>query len=448
MDLKYPDEMIRVGSFFNQNIKRWKQVRNKSMILLTTSRMRRMYDQVIVRCSANLVKHFAENIGYNGGQQFAVKAEMARFNFDIFLGTAFSLDSHMGNQSDPGQYRQYWSMMSAGVRLEAEIIWREMNVRMPWYCQSVANWWTGSDLVKSLADVKDLISRYLVQRLENRETIGDKYSTNKSDDIVDVYLKSIDQNVSLSDPISIEMMSYYLVVQFLGLFGSINDTLSELVVHLAGYPEVQKKIYKEIAEALDDYENSEQLVDDNNPNTGCLDSSLGRLHKLSYDTLIHLPYMDAAIKEFFRTNSFVRLSRVFVGGGGGNTSDTEAGKCIPGIQLRPNDRIDVQISAIHMSDELFDQPAVYNPDRFLDPANQAKWSQLDANSLLNFGLGPQMCVGSRLAMLVIKSLLAHMIYNYELCLPQSGDPYRPKRPELPDIPNRFYHLKCCIKSRK
>ncbi|XP_054154689.1 putative cytochrome P450 cyp-13B1 [Oppia nitens] len=438
--------MNRVGSFLNNNISRWKQIRTQTTLFFNSARMRVLYDQVIDQCSANLVKHFANNIGTDG-QQFAVKAEISRLTVDIFMGEAFTRDSHMGNYGDrdPDKHRQYWSLVAAGFRLDDEMKWRELNVRMPEFVQSVVNWLTGHNLCKSLGEVEHLISGYLIERLE-KPIGGDNTDKNENLDIVGSYLKLIDKNVSLTDPLSIEMMSYYLVVQFLGLIGGTGDTLSEFVVHLARYPAVQKKMYNELAEALEN--SDQQVVMDNIATTGANSSSSsgsgsrGR-RKLSYDTLTQLPYLDAVVKELFRINTAFRLSRVFAG-----SRDSEAARIFPGIRLAPGDRIDVQLTTIHQSAELFPRPDQFNPDRFLDPANENRWSNLGSNTLLSFGQGPQMCCGTRLGLLVVKSFLSHMMYAYEFCLPpEPVDQSRPDWIKGLDVPENFYQTKCCIKRR-
>ncbi|XP_054154794.1 lithocholate 6-beta-hydroxylase-like [Oppia nitens] len=452
LDFNWPSEMSKCICFLNRDIQRWKQVRSKTTILFNTARMRIMYDQVIDQCSANFCRHLSENIGPD--KQFSIKSEISRLCLDIFLANAFSLDSRMGNYGDDNESderQKYWSMMSVGLQLEGEVLWRELNVRMPGYVQRLANWWTGSNLDKSFDKLEKLISSYVVQRLvdnENNRQINvgndddddddndhNNDNNNKNLDTVGLYLKLVDKNVSVSDPISVRFLSYYLILLFQGLLSGITEILSDMIIHLARYPSVQSKLFDELVDALET--SGEQLVDDITTTTTT--GSLNSRRKLSYDVLIHLPYMDAVIKELLRLNPHVlRLSRLF----SGSPADSVASNLIPGLKLKPGDRLDIQLSAVHMSDELFPDPYQFNPDRFLDPVSLRRLNKLDPAGLMFFGLGPQMCVGTRLAMLVIKSSLAHMLYNFQLYIPHIDDRSRPEWcDQFDNIPEYFYEKK-------
>ncbi|XP_054167604.1 putative cytochrome P450 CYP13A4 [Oppia nitens] len=430
--------MVDVVGFLNTDTTRWKHLRTKALVFFTTRRIRAIYDDVIDKCSANLVKHLDKTIGY--GQPFKLKAEWARYGMDIFLGYAFTLDGHMGNYTDPRQQQQYRELVASGIRLDDDLKWRELIVRLPGFSQRLASWYTGTDLNKSFKQMEKVISAYIVQRLDNRkegEDVGaaddddgdnnpNKYDDEKLD-IVGLYLKLIIGKVSSSDPIAIRVMTYYVIGNFLALFGSTADILTNISMHLARHPSIQKKLYAEIVEALDKGKDGKDQD---------VEVEGVRQCNLSFDQLTHLPYMDAVVKESLRISpSAPRFRRVF-----GGSRDSEAAKILPGIQLEPGTRIDIQISAIHMDDELFPDPYEYNPDRFLTTNANNRLSNLDANSLLTFSLGPQMCCGVRLAFLIVKSFLSHMIYNYQFNVIDIDDLNRPKLCDAPIYPTKFMNI--------
>lgn len=54
-------------------------------------------------------------------------------------------------------------------------------------------------------------------------------------------------------------------------------------------------------------------------------------------------------------------------------------------------------------------PRNFNPDRFLRGSNESQ------NFFIPFGMGHKICLGQRLALLIIKYLIARLLPKYELC---------------------------------
>lgn len=72
----------------------------------------------------------------------------------------------------------------------------------------------------------------------------------------------------------------------------------------------------------------------------------------------------------------------------------------------------VPIKGIHHDPAIYDEPQIYNPDRFA-PDEIAKRHPF---SFLPFGGGPRVCIAMRFAMEEMKIALAKILMNYEVQL--------------------------------
>ncbi len=65
---------------------------------------------------------------------------------------------------------------------------------------------------------------------------------------------------------------------------------------------------------------------------------------------------------------------------------------------------------LHWKPEYFPEPDTFNPDRFL-PEEIAKRS---AYAFIPFSAGPRTCLGIKFAMIVMKTVAAYMLHNFEI----------------------------------
>jgi len=63
-----------------------------------------------------------------------------------------------------------------------------------------------------------------------------------------------------------------------------------------------------------------------------------------------------------------------------------------------------------MSDECFEDPETFDPDRF-SPENR---SQLTSGSYMPFGFGPRQCMGMKMARMEMKVLIYHLVRHFSL----------------------------------
>ncbi|KAL3312400.1 hypothetical protein Ciccas_009008 [Cichlidogyrus casuarinus] len=118
---------------------------------------------------------------------------------------------------------------------------------------------------------------------------------------------------------------------------------------------------------------------------------------LSLDELNSLIYLECVIKECMRLNSpaplIGRQDHAFV------------------VPLEDDVPIRLFISGVHKYKKAWgDDADVFDPDRFLDPARDARTK--NAFNFIPFSAGPRNCIGQRYANFVIKAFTAQLIMNF------------------------------------
>jgi len=168
------------------------------------------------------------------------------------------------------------------------------------------------------------------------------------------------------------------MVFFLAGYETTATTLSWAAYELAINPSLHERLYEEIVTAVD--------------TDGQID----------YELLSRLPFLDSVIAETLRLhNPALRLMRLCV-------EDCKLGDT--DITVRKGQEVEIAVHAIHRSEEYYDRPNQFIPDRFM-PENRHK---IIPYSYIPFGAGPRNCIGMRFAIMEAKIALAYVIRRYKL----------------------------------
>lgn len=118
----------------------------------------------------------------------------------------------------------------------------------------------------------------------------------------------------------------------------------------------------------------------------------------SFEDISKLEYTKAVFEESMRMfPPFWRISRK-------NTTDAK----IAGYDIPANTTVIVAIFSIHRSPEYWDQPDIFNPDRFFKkPKSDSRYTYIP------FGAGARACVGSQFAMVEALTILSICIKHYD-----------------------------------
>ncbi|XP_055589831.1 probable cytochrome P450 9f2 [Uranotaenia lowii] len=177
-----------------------------------------------------------------------------------------------------------------------------------------------------------------------------------------------------------ELIAQAFIFFFAG-FETVSTTLSLVVYELTRNVEVQRKLFEEIRETQRKLE--------------------GR--PLSYDTLQGMKYMDMVISEALRVWPIGTIvDRVCVkdyvyDDGQGCRFTIEKGKSIM-----------VSTIGMHFDPQYYPEPEKFDPERFSDE-NRHK---INMGTYLPFGLGPRNCIGSRFALMEMKTIVYHLLNSF------------------------------------
>lgn len=173
-------------------------------------------------------------------------------------------------------------------------------------------------------------------------------------------------------------------VFFLAAFETVSTALSFICQELMENPDIQEKVRKEIMEVYESLEGK----------------------TLTYDDLSKLKYCEAVISESLRKwPSAPFLERVC-------TKDTTLTDPVTGkdVQIKKGELISIYMSGIHRDPAYYPDPMKFDPERFSDENKH----NITSNTYMPFGLGPRSCIGNRMALLEIKTLMFYLIKDFKL----------------------------------
>jgi len=169
------------------------------------------------------------------------------------------------------------------------------------------------------------------------------------------------------------------VLFFLAAFETTSSAMSFMYYLIAAHPEVQRKLRRTLLKSIEEEETK----------------------SLSYDLVMGHRYLDMVVNESLR---------LFPTGSG--FLGREANQDFEYKQWKIPKGVNILISAynIHRDAENFENPEVFDPERF-SVENKGK---IPSMAYLPFGEGQRSCIGNRFALMQMKLAAAKTILDYDL----------------------------------
>ncbi|KAI8795725.1 cytochrome P450 2U1 isoform X1 [Biomphalaria glabrata] len=239
----------------------------------------------------------------------------------------------------------------------------------------------GKKLVKLYFAMRDFTDE-MISEVKNRHDSGNL------DNYIVAYIEEMEKEKQSGRHFLDELnLSRNIDNLFIAGTETTSTTIMWCLLYMLHYPEVQKKIYKEIVEQIGT-ERPPNITDKSN-----------------------LKYLAAVIMEVQRKASIVPLSGPHLC----NKDSTLGGYNIPkGTIVMPN------LDAIHASKEIWGDPENFRPERFLD----AKGNIIKREELMPFSIGRRICLGESLAKMELFLYLSTLFQKFEF-LPASPDKVPP-----------------------
>lgn len=211
-----------------------------------------------------------------------------------------------------------------------------------------------------------------------------QFDRNNPRDLIDSYLLEIetakeagnlDQVFEGLDP---EAQLYQILLDiFSAGVETLKTTLQWSMLHMIHNPEVRKKVHNE------------------------LNSVVGPHRLPCVDDMASLPYTQATIYEVMRRSTVVPLA---------TTHATDRTVEFEGHLIPKNTHVIPLLHAVHMDEEVWDQPEAFRPERFLTEEGKV----FKPKEFMPFGSGKRMCLGDKLAQMELQIFFASIMHVFDL----------------------------------
>ncbi|XP_018916756.2 cytochrome P450 6B7 isoform X1 [Bemisia tabaci] len=202
-------------------------------------------------------------------------------------------------------------------------------------------------------------------------------------DFIDILINLKEQDQGKKEDSEMDVTNEMIGLGLSLLLGRTESTaiLASFTMHLLSlHPEYQERIRQEVDEAMRKHNTTE----------------------FTYEVVRDLHFLDQCLHETARlypnTSALTRVCTEDV---------TLAGT---DLTLKKGERIIVDAYSVHRDPEHFQNPDVFDPDRF-SPKNRDK-KAIDA--FLGFGTGPRKCPGYKVGFLMASTLIGSLVHKYEV----------------------------------
>ena len=143
-----------------------------------------------------------------------------------------------------------------------------------------------------------------------------------------------------------------------------------------------------------------------------LDQVVGLDRWVDHSDIPHLPYLQAVVKENFRKHPPLPVI----------LRAMHSQTCtVGGYKIPKGTRLFVNVWAIGHDPEVWKDPEVFMPERFLEQVSDPVDVKGHHFELLPFGAGKRMCPGMSLGMAIVHLTLATFVHSFEWELPPGQD---------------------------
>ncbi|XP_025988557.2 uncharacterized protein LOC113003430 [Solenopsis invicta] len=241
--------------------------------------------------------------------------------------------------------------------------------------------------------MEDIVKKYLEHQ---------KASVSENDDrgFIDRYLKKLNEE-DKTDNFTEEQLIVLLIDIMFPAFSALPGVITHIIKYLVHHPRVMEKVRNEI---------------DNVVGTGRL---------ATWEDRKHLPYLEATIRETMRIETVTPLS----------LAHRSVKKItLGGYEIPANTAIFTNLAAMHHDPDLWGDPEVFRPERFLKEDGQ-----LGKDISLPFGFGHRLCAGETYARFNLFGTLALLLQNFNFFFVE-GEPssLKDKVPGITVIPKELW----------
>lgn len=383
LNMPYFYKWVGNNNIVLSNGSNWKRLREIIHKQLTATNV---YFPTMCRKSLELTEQIKKTIQYGVKSKIFLNRWLKAFSLDVAGETLFGFNfNHLKEISN--------AAIEAMDYIISEIF-NPLRVAFPLVNRLPTK--TNKKLDKSIQYIDNLV-----------KIMRDKYSHNKPIDADENLLKKL-INGNREEKLTEDELRNNIITLVLSSYETTQVSLGGALYHLAKYSEYQKLIRDESIKLFPD-----------------IDQEMKEADGSSYEKFQKFDLLENFILESLRIYSPLANQNART-----ITQNTQLG----GFYIRSDISLIINIHAIHMNDDSWNEPSRFNPHRF------CKNNRYDKFSFLPFGAGPRLCSGRNFTILEQKIAICCLLRKFEISLPSNFYNVPIKRTSFTGIPENSFTL--------
>ncbi|XP_053678216.1 probable cytochrome P450 9f2 [Anopheles nili] len=406
-DVLNTDNMF-LNSLFMMRGQKWRDMRATLSPAFTGSKMRQMFE-LVSESGQGMVKHLLKEALSDGSkQEYEMKDLFTRFGNDVIASIAFGIQVNSFAERENDFYMRgkkllnftsFWAsirfmlfitMPKLMLKLNIELMDREMCEHF--HAMIIDNMRVREEKGIVRSDMINILLQIKRGALNHQK---------EEPDVKDAGFATVQESTVGKSAVTRNWTEKELVAQcflfFLAGFDTISTALGFLCYELMLHPDVQERLYREVIEVDESLEGK----------------------PLSYDAVQGMRYMDMVVSESLRlwppapaVDRYCNRDYTFDDGEGLR------------FKIEKGHTVMVPVAGFHSDPKYFPDPDRFDPERF----SEENRHNINAGAYMPFGVGPRNCIGSRFALMEVKSIVYYLLksFTFERC-GQTQVPLRLKR---------------------
>lgn len=348
--------------------KKWRNLRTKFTPTFTSGKMRNMF-QTLTDCGVKLEQYILKEVSYH--EPFDIKNILGNFSTDIIGSCAFGLECN--SFKDPNNpFRLMGNRIFNRTKLENLKFTITMNF------PSLARLLRFKQLDPTLTE---FFTKVVVDSVKYREK-----NNVQRQDFLQLLIDMKNNKDGSEQPgdgntLTIDEMVAQCFVFFIAGFETSSTTMTFVLYELCKHPKIQEKVREEIVCILKKHNGA-----------------------VTYDSLSEMKYLRQVIDETLR--KYPALPFI--------TRKCVEDYVVPGtnVKIEKGVRVFIPIRGIHYDQDYYENPEVFDPERFTDENKQNR----NSYAFIPFGEGPRICIGMRFGIMQSKVGLVSILKNFKVTL--------------------------------
>ncbi|KAJ1813949.1 hypothetical protein LPJ56_005000 [Coemansia sp. RSA 2599] len=347
------------------------------------SHLRTLEDLIISHGVDSLIKHWDEK---------AEKRQVVNY-FYGFHGLATDIVGVLGYGRTFGLLESGDTRITDNTHMMMELSALQGNIRLLKYLT-----WPVRHLIRARSELIEIAEAAIARR--KKEIAEDPSIAGKHRDILQTLIDARDPETG--ERLQRKPLVSEMVMLLVAGTDTTSNTLTWITMHLLHNPRVYRRLCREIRQKF---------------------SSPATIHY--DDAKSQLPYLTAVILEAMRLTPSASgyLPR----------RTPSAGTTVGDYYIPAGSEINIAIAACHRNPQVWPNPDVFDPERFMGEEGQA-----NAKEVLAFSTGVRVCVGRNLAWMELYTVLANLLKRYDFELPEDSI-YGPDNVDQRGLP---VHIPC------